>query len=230
MADEKAPVFILGPCILSFPAIFAPRVKAAEPGKPIKEGKYEGVFVFTKADRDSLREIKSASLDILCKKLGATPEIVQAKIAENGYNWPFKNVTDEPGYPEGGAILRGSSKYAPGVVSRYPVPGSNPPVPAPVSEASGKLYPGCLVRVSLRPYFYDATSQGGKKGIGLNINNVQVADDLPPAPRLDSRVSAEDEFEATTEMAPLPADGSGSLNAAGLAAAAAGGAAASLLD
>lgn len=230
MADEKAPVFILGPCILSYPSIFAKRVKVAKPGEAQKEGKYEGVFVFSKADRDTLREIKALSLSLLCTKLNLTPDMVQAKMAEKAYNWPFSNVTDEPGYPEGGAIVRANSNFAPGVVSRYPVPGSQPPVPAPVTEASGKLYPGCLVRVSLRPYYHDARPHGGKQGIGINLNNIQICDDLPPAPRLDSRVSAEDEFDATTEMAPLPADGSNSLNAAGLAAAAAGGAAASLLD
>lgn len=230
MAEEKSPAFILGPCVISFPSIFHPRAKVAKPGEAPKEAKYEAAFVFARADRGMLRELKSAALALLVAKMGTTAEVVQAKIGQGGVNWPFKDVTDEPGYPEGGAIVRGSSKYAPGVVGRYPVPGSNPPVPAPITETSGKLYPGALVRVSLRPYFYDAGALGGKKGIGLNINNVQVQDDLPPAPRLDNRVSAEDEFDATTEMAPLPADGSGSLTAAGAVAEAARTAGANLLD
>lgn len=58
----------------------------------------------------------------------------------------------------------------------------------PITEASGKFYPGCWARVSYTAYAYD---QGGNIGVAFALANVQkVRDDEP----FDGRSSAEQDF------------------------------------
>lgn len=81
----------------------------------------------------------------------------------------------------------------PGIVSIYAGPDGKP---AKITDPS-LVYPGCYLRVSLHAYAYD---QDKSKGVALGLGNVQVLTHLNGA-RIDSRVAAEEEFEADPNAA-----------------------------
>lgn len=81
----------------------------------------------------------------------------------------------------------------PGIVSIYAGPDNKP---AKITDPS-LVYPGCYLKVSLHAYAYD---QDKSKGVALGLGNVQVLSHLQGA-RIDSRVAAEEEFEADPNAA-----------------------------
>jgi hypothetical protein len=83
----------------------------------------------------------------------------------------------------------------PGVVSIYAGPDKKP---LKITDPS-LVYPGAYVKASLHAYAYN-TDNGKSKGVALGLGNVQVMQNMP-APRIDDRVAAEDEFEADENAA-----------------------------
>lgn len=79
----------------------------------------------------------------------------------------------------------------PGVVSIYPGPDGKP---AKITDPA-QIYPGCYIKASLHAYAYN---QDKSKGVALGLGNVQKWKD---AERIDSRVAAEEEFEADPQAA-----------------------------
>lgn len=87
----------------------------------------------------------------------------------------------------------------PGIVSEYkdPVTGKAIPITDP-----NKVYSGCWARLSVKPFYtnYEKTNPA----ISWNLSNVQILAKPPEgysADRLDGKVDATDEFDATEEMA-----------------------------
>jgi len=103
------------------------------------------------------------------------------------YNWPFRTDVEEKGYPEGATFFNCKTKTKPGVVSRYAGADGKP---TPITDPA-EIYAGAKVRASVRFYAFDTK---GNKGVAVALNNIQKLGD---GPRLDSRMRAEDEFDAT---------------------------------
>jgi hypothetical protein len=81
----------------------------------------------------------------------------------------------------------------PGVVSIYAGPDGKP---AKVTDPS-LIYPGAYIKATLHAYGYN---QEKSKGVALGLGNVQVLTHLG-GKRIDSRVAAEDDFDADPQAA-----------------------------
>lgn len=102
---------------------------------------------------------------------------------------PFRKDWQKKGYPEGSVFFSCKSKSKPGIVGLAP---GRDGKPAPYT---GEIYAGLRVRASVTAYYYK--QQGG--GIAMGLGNIQVLG--PSGYRFDSRLSAEDEFEADANAA-----------------------------
>lgn len=87
-----------------------------------------------------------------------------------------------------GVINARSYDTPPGIVSEYADPATGKA--AKVNDPS-LIYPGCYVKVSLRPY---ATDLSENKAVSFALGNVQLL--MKKGERIDNRTSAEDEFSA----------------------------------
>jgi hypothetical protein len=183
------------PAVLSFPALFQPRLGVDK----TKPAKFSAVLIVRPEDAAALKPIKIDCMTLLQTMHGADVPTIESLISAGKVFWPFSPVTDEVGYPKGGTIIRASSNFKPNVVSRYAKPGTTEPMPITDPD---KIFPGCLVRASIRPYLFGYTSALGKKGVTFNLNNVQLLDDT--LPRLDNRRTAAQDFGEADE-APVAA-------------------------
>jgi len=166
--------------IISYPHIFEPQTP---PGA--SEPVYSCALVF-KDDVD-LTEMKAAVMSVAKEKWGdKTRDLLKA----GKIRLPFREDAVDKGYPEGSVFINAKSKQAPQVVSIYA--GDNGK-PAAITDPK-EIYPGAVVRASLRAYAY---SVNGNMGVALSLGNLQKVAD---GPRMDGRLSAADEF--TTEAKP----------------------------
>ena len=173
MSDADTKV-ITPEAIISYPNIFEP--KANDKGEDF----YSCALVFP-AGTD-LSKMKAAAKAAGVAKFGAkfNPD-------SPSYQWPFRTDVEEKGYPEGATFFNCKTKTKPGVVSRYAGADGKP---TPITDAD-EIYAGAKVRASVRFYAFDTN---GNRGVAVALNNIQK---LGEGPRLDSRMKAEDEFDAT---------------------------------
>jgi hypothetical protein len=173
---------------LSFPHFFTPQDPMEEGGK----AKFGGVLVFA-GDTD-LSELKRVVQVAGVEYFGV--EEFKRLLKAKKIRLPFRNGDDEDvkRYPEGSVFINAKSDTKPGLASRYRDPSTGK---AQVLEDPEAWYPGALTRFSVTAFGYDVK---GNKGIAFALNNAQKMGD---GPRLDSRVKAEDEFDAE---APVDAD------------------------
>jgi len=172
---EAADTKVITPeAVISYPQLFAP--KENDKGELF----YSCALVFL-AGTD-ISKLKAAALAAGKAKFGAkfNPE-------SQSYSWPFRTDVDEKGYPAGATFFNCKSKGKPGVVDRYAGADGKP---RPITDAA-EVYAGAKVRASIRFYAFETK---GNRGVAVALNNVQKLGD---GPRLDSRMAAEDEFEAT---------------------------------
>jgi hypothetical protein len=80
------------------------------------------------------------------------------------------------------------------VVSIYPGPDGKP---TPITDPK-LIYPGCYLRASLGAFATPATKENPSNSVSIALRNCQKVKD---APRIDSRVKAEDEFVADPNAA-----------------------------
>ena len=166
--------------ILSYPWLFNPQ----PPMEGSKEDpKYGAVFVFDTEAQDTpeFKAMKAAAIEVAKEKWGTN---AVKMLQEGKLTTPFR--TDRDGYAEGSVSVGAKSKSPPGIVSIYPDENGKPSK----IEDESKVYPGVIVRASMRAFAYDVA---GNKGISFGLNNVQI---LRDGDRLDGRVAAQDEFEA----------------------------------
>lgn len=164
--------------ILSYPALFEP--------KPNKKGElfYQCALVFPEGT--DLSELKAAADAAGREKFGA-------KWNPKTFKTPFREDGEEKGYPAGSVFFNAKSKSKPGIVDRYAGADGKP---RPI-EDEAEVYAGAFVRASVRFYAYDTE---GSRGVAVALNNLQKLGD---GERLDGRMKAEDEFDAT-QSAPDP--------------------------
>lgn len=169
MADNvKTPIFRA-----SFPNLFRPTRPKNAPDT--QDPKYSLTMLFAK-DAD-LTELKKAAHNVLVEQFGADQTKWPKKLTS-----PFRDQgdMDYEGYEEGAIFIRATSKQKPGVVDSKVQP--------IIDEAD--VYPGCYMRATVRPFYYDTN---GNKGVSFGLQNVQKVKDGEP---LGGRTRAEDDFEA----------------------------------
>lgn len=94
-------------------------------------------------------------------------------------------------YGEGTWFFNARSKRQPGLVTNVPDPrNGGKPMRVPPEDITEVFYPGAIVNVIVSVYAYNRPEN---KGVSLGLEAVQKVAD---APRLDSRVSAVDAFDA----------------------------------
>lgn len=172
---------ILTPVALaSYPFIFKPTTNQKN------EEQYSITLVFPEGS--DLEPLRRAIAKAAADKFGSDKA---AKALRSGpFSNPLRLVTDEEaeekGYPKGSFMLRAKSKIKPGVVTRAKGPNGKP---LPLEDGS-MLYPGALVRASVRFYGYDNES----KGVGCGLSGLQLWD--ATTPRIDGSRDAAEMFDA----------------------------------
>jgi hypothetical protein len=180
MADNK----VITPEVrVSYPALHEPRV-----GPNGGEPKYGAALVFPHGA--DLSALKKSAGDALQERWGAKAmEMVQ----KGQLKWPFRDGSQK--YGPGTTFINVTSKQPPGIVDRFAGPDGKP---RPITDPS-EVYAGCYARASVRPFTYDVN---GSKGVSFGLNNLQK---LREGERLDGRMNAADEFDAT-ESGPADID------------------------
>ena len=162
--------------MLSYPHLFEPQTPP-NGTEPV----YSCSLVFD-ADTD-ITALKKAADDAAAEKFGP-------KWRDKNLRMPFRDDGEEKGYSPGSVFINIKSRQAPGIVDRYPGTDGLPRV----IDNPEDLYPGCYVMASLRPFAYDTA---GNRGVSFALQNVQKLDE---GKRIDGRVNAKDEFEATESI------------------------------
>jgi hypothetical protein len=163
--------------LLSYPALFEPKAT------PSGELKYGCSLVFQEGA--DLSALETAALAALEERWGAkAKEMVQKKQLK----WPLRDGAerDAQGYGPGTTFINVSSNQQPGVVDRYAGADGRPRRITDPSE----VYPGCVVRASVRAFAYDGAAS---RGASFALSNLQK---LRDGERIDGRLAAEDEFDA----------------------------------
>lgn len=173
MSDTDTKV-ITPEALISYPALF--QAKENDKGEPF----FSCALIFPKGT--DLKAMEAAAKAAGVAKFGA-----KFNPSSPGYSWPFRTDVEEKGYPEGATFFNCKSKTKPGVVDRYAGPDGKP---RPITDES-EVYAGAKVRASVRFYAFDTK---GNKGVAVALNNVQK---LGEGTRIDGRIKAEDEFDAT---------------------------------
>lgn len=163
-------------CRLIYPSLFQP-VNMKGSTSDVDENKLKY--------RLTLLVPKTSNIDFLKESVNAIIA-EQAKKEQDIARRPFIKVADQNSlakyadeYP---LMLRVTSKYPPDVVG-----------PALNKVDESEAYSGRWGIAVLNPYWYPSID-GGKPGVALGLNSVQLLDHAEPIG--GSRVSAEDEFEA----------------------------------
>lgn len=166
--------------ICSFPNLFT--AKSPTPGA---EPRFSVNVIWTKEQQaeEAYQLLRQSIVGAAVEKFGNKA----VDMLKNGQlRSPLRNANEKDynGYDVPGAMYANFwSKQAPSVIDGKL---------QDVIDA-GYAYPGSLIRVSYRPFAYDAS---GNRGVSLGLLNVQVTD--VTTPRLDGRKAAKDEFGATS--------------------------------
>jgi hypothetical protein len=212
MSTEKDPTKVITPVgVLSYPHLFTAQ-KAQEEGKKDKFGATVIFFPtgadLSRYDEATAKMLANADLKPLQEAAAAAAvakwgDKAMDMFRRNALKSPFRKEGDsygtsmaEKGYPEGCVFINVRSDSRPQVVSRLPGPDGKPQI---IVDA-GAVYPGCLVRVSVRAFGYDVS---GNKGVSFGLNNVQK---WAEGPRMDKRMDASAEFDADLTAAPANLD------------------------
>lgn len=196
MSDTIDPTVVITPeAIMSFPHLDQPQA----PQKPTDKAKYSGAFIFL--TKDVLKAMEAAATAAAVAKFG--PAKGPSMVTFGGKGATFR-TDGKAGYPAGSIFVNARSEQKPGLyytyagLKKHPVTGKPLPAEIPEDKVREELYPGAIVRAYLRAYGYDTQ---GNKGISWSLNGVQKIRD---GERLDSRVKAEEMFNA--DLSETPAD------------------------
>jgi hypothetical protein len=183
---------------LSYPHL----AKAQEGNKPDQKAKFSATLVFSGKDalKDLEAEARAVAVEALGEKKGAAFQLYGGKGAA------FRTDNAEKYPTVANAITIGArTDRQPGLVYRTADPATitkETPKGKPMKVAQDDIeevfYPGAIVKGQIKPYWYD---REGNKGIGWALNNLQK---WAEGERLDSRVKAEDAFDA--DMSETPAE------------------------
>lgn len=164
---------------ISYPHLFTPRA-----GPNGGEPKFSASFILEEGH--DLQPLQQAIIKAGKEEFGGR---FKEMLQKGQLKMPIRSDWESKGYPENSRFFSARSKHKPGVVDRYADADGNP---VEITDPS-KIYPGCVVNVSVRAYGY----QNVTKGVGFALNNIQFVGD---GERLDGRMRAADEFEPLEDM------------------------------
>lgn len=179
---------------LSYPHLSKPQ--ASNNGGPAK---YSVTLVATK---EQLAPLEAAAREVAIEALGEKKGKAFQLYGGKGSAFRTDNAEKYPNI-EGAITIGARTDRKPGMVYRHADPATitaeNPKgKPARVEEDKIEevFYPGAVVNAQIKPFWYD---REGNKGISWALNNLQKWSE---GERLDSRVKAEDAFDADMSETP----------------------------
>jgi hypothetical protein len=178
---------ITPPCRASYPKLFEPEIN--DQGK--KVWSVTLLIEDTEEGRTFLKAAEKEAEEAARAKFGARYDSLRKSPS---FKWAIRYDTDKYASltPKVLAYVNVRSyETPPGVVSIYAGPDGKP---AKITDPA-LIYPGCYLRASLHAY---ATDRPDSKSVSFGLGNVQK---LRDAERIDSRVNAQDEFEADATAA-----------------------------
>jgi hypothetical protein len=193
MSEESR--YITPPLRCSYPKLFEPEVN--DKGTQV----WGTVLLFedTPEHHAALAKVEALAEEAGREKFGAKFDSLRKS---PNFKWPVRRDVDKYADVEPKVIAfinARAYKTAPGVVSIYPGPDGKP---LPITDPK-LVYPGCYLRASLGAFGTPATKDQPSNSVSIALRNCQKVKD---APRIDSRVKAEDEFVADPNAAADLAD------------------------
>jgi hypothetical protein len=160
--------------VASYPKLFK-----AELNEQSGKMEYSVVALFKKGE--DLTALKKAAEEVIVAKFGAD----KSKWPKN-LKSPFRDQAEREkegklpaGHESGAFFMTLKSQYKPGVVDSEVQP----------IIVDGDVYAGCIMRATVRPYYYE---KNGNKGVAFGLQNAQKVSDGTPIG--GAKVSASDEF------------------------------------
>jgi hypothetical protein len=176
---------------LSYPVLFTPRLPPnARPGQ---KARYSCMALIP--HEVDVQEVQAACYKLLKDKFGdKVDELLKHGMQglPSGLRWPFRKDNmkrdgskrfDETKYK---FFISPWSETPPGLVDKHYGPDGK--LVKLTSPDTSKLYPGCIVNISVNPFVYD---NQGNRGVNLGLVAVQHWAD---GERLDNRVNPDDVF------------------------------------
>lgn len=201
-ATKNATRVLTPVAILSYPWVSEPQPPME--GSTNAKMMYSAVLVFAPAIMARFPQF-GTNLDALraAAKVAGEDKFANqyaAMLANPNFKSGFRSDIAGKGYPEGSIFVNSRNERRPGLVYLYPAADGKPAI-VPDDEIEDAFYPGALVRADLRAFGYN---KAGNRGVSFALNNLQLIDGT--APRLDSRVAAQDAFEADASVSPASLD------------------------
>ena len=182
---------------LSYPHLAKP-----QDAKGDQKPKRSATFVFSK--NDDIKALEAAAREVAIEALGPKKGAVYPLFGGKGSAFRTDNADKYPSI-EGAITLSARTDRTVGLVYRHADPATitaeNPkgkPAKVEQEDIEEVFYPGAMVKGHVKPFWYD---KEGNKGISWALNNIQK---WAEGERLDSRIAAEDAFDA--DMSEAPAD------------------------
>jgi hypothetical protein len=154
---------ITPPAMLSYPHLDKPQAPQAG-SNPNAKAKYSATFVFEPGS--DLRELEAAA------RLAAEerwPGKSAVMFQKKQLKWPFRTDAESKGYANDSTFINCRTEQKPGVVLATAGPDGKPQVVAD-EDIRSTVYPGCIVRGSVRAFAYDIS---GNRGVSFALNNIQ---------------------------------------------------------
>lgn len=197
-----AKTVITDECIISFPRLVTPQED--------RQGKlkYSAALVFVpgEAAEKSKKLLMAAAIEAGEEKFGQKIKAgqvsltIEEALAAGVLRSPFRTDVLTKGYPEGSFFMNVRTERKPGCVYPWADPATGKPAVIPADKIEEVIYPGAIVRASVTAFGYNNPEN---KGISFALDNIQFIRD---GERLDSRVAADDQFEAL-DAAPASLEG-----------------------
>jgi hypothetical protein len=181
---------------LSYPHL----AKAQESSNKDGKAKFSATLVFS--GKDTLAAMEEEARQVAIEALGEKKGKAFQLFGGKGSAFRTDNAEKYPAIEE--AITVGArSDRKPGLVYRHADPTTitaekpnGKPAKVEDEDIEEVFYPGAQVKAMVKPYYYD---REGNKGIGWALNGIQK---WAEGERLDSRVKAEDAFDADMSATP----------------------------
>jgi Protein of unknown function (DUF2815) len=186
-----------GMLILSYPQLFVAKAPPKKEGEAPGEPQYSTALCGWGENAEAEYQMLEQALDSV--GIAKWGEAKYRSLRKNP-NFKFALRTDVEKYEKDERnitfFLNTRSKNKPGIVSRFKGPDGRP---TPITDKD-EMYPGCFVRATLTAFAYEHPKS---KGCSFSLNNIQKLGD---GTRLDTKVDAQDDFDADMNEAPAALD------------------------
>jgi len=169
----------------SYPVLFSPKKMSKKAKDDDLWYSITGLFEYGRKD-PVFKEMKRVALEALIAEFGPKeqwpPKInlpFRLQEERGKFNKETQQVELPPGHVEGNVFMIFKGRHKPGVVDEHANDVRDP----------SKIYGGCYLQATVRPYTYDTE---GNKGVAFGLQNVQFVRD---GESFGNRVKAQAEFK-----------------------------------